>query len=82
VGESKEDMQRILRHTAPRLALPGHRRYLMGVGHAWRTSSMPLRAESTCFDCVNAYAQRPGMAGYFNPATASSGCAMARYYPR
>jgi queuine tRNA-ribosyltransferase len=31
VGESKEDMQRILRHTAPRLPA-GAPRYLMGVG--------------------------------------------------
>ena len=50
VGEPKEDMQRILRHTAP--ALPADRpRYLMGVGTPQDILDA-VRAGIDMFDCV------------------------------
>ena len=50
VGEPKDDMQRILRHTAPRL--PRHKpRYLMGVGTP-EDIVLAVQAGIDMFDCV------------------------------
>ena len=50
VGESKEDMQRILRHTAPRLPA-GAPRYLMGVGTPVDIVAV-VASGIDLFDCV------------------------------
>ena len=50
VGESKRDMMRIVRHTAPRLP-PEHPRYLMGVGTPHDIAAA-VAAGIDLFDCV------------------------------
>jgi queuine tRNA-ribosyltransferase len=70
VGESTEDIARIVRHTAPKM--PEHKpRYLMGVGYE-RDITMAVLAGVDMFDCVlptrngrnaNAFTCEPGRNG-------------------
>ncbi len=70
VGESTEDIARIVRHTAPKM--PAHKpRYLMGVGYE-RDITMAVLAGVDMFDCVlptrngrnaNAFTCEPGRDG-------------------
>ncbi len=70
VGESTEDIARIVRHTAPRM--PAHKpRYLMGVGYE-QDITMAVLAGVDMFDCVlptrngrnaNAFTCEPGRDG-------------------
>jgi queuine tRNA-ribosyltransferase len=70
VGESTEDIARIVRHTAPKMP-EGKPRYLMGVGYE-RDITMAVLAGVDMFDCVlptrngrnaNAFTSEPGRNG-------------------